>query len=120
VSTLQQALKILEDPNRSEELVALAEKWRGAARLAADAVFAGARDKVNRMGGVGAWREKERERIEWQRSWDDAEQKIDVSCTGQDMDESDNYADEMSVNPEESFWRNVRDDDVCFCTFFSH
>lgn len=45
-------------------------KWKGAGRLAAEELYAGARERVNRMGGVGVLREKEREgrkrREEWQ------------------------------------------------------
>ena len=59
--SLIQALSILRT-NKAAELEELAEKWRGAARLAAEEVFASAKDRVNRMGGVGAWREQERER----------------------------------------------------------
>ena len=118
VSTLQQALKILEDPDRSEALAALSEKWRGAARLAADAVFASARDKVNQMGGVGAWRENEQERIEWRKGWDDKDWQIETSCTGSEAEEANSDArEDVSENQEGGFWDNVNDDDVCFSTF---
>jgi len=66
--SLAQALSILR-ANKTAELEELAEKWRGAARLAAEEVFASARDRVNRMGGVGAWREAERERRRRQREF---------------------------------------------------
>ena len=115
ISTLQQALKILEDPDRSEQLAALSEKWRGAARLAADAVYAGARDKVNRAGGVGAWRESERERAEWRRSWNDAEPRQgDGSDAANEADEDgDSGRDASEAGQGRGYLDGVRDDDAC-------
>jgi Swi5-dependent recombination DNA repair protein 1 len=69
IDTLTQALSILTS-TKSAELEKLAEKWRSASRLAAEEVFASARDKVNRMGGVGAWREREKERAGFAQQWD--------------------------------------------------
>lgn len=43
-------------------MIALTAKWRAASRAAAEEVYRGARDRVNRMGGVAAVRERERER----------------------------------------------------------
>jgi hypothetical protein len=112
ISTLQQALKILEDPDRSEQLTALSEKWRCAARLAADAVFAGARDKVNRAGGVGAWRENERERARWRQSWNEQEQRRD----GDDNGGGDGDGARRDYGTEDArrgdCWDGVHDDDV--------
>ena len=66
----------------------MAEKWRGAARLAAEEIFASARDRVNRMGGVGAWREQERERNRRQREF--FEPKVDDGgVNGEDVDGED-------------------------------
>jgi Swi5-dependent recombination DNA repair protein 1 len=67
--TLSQAISILTS-TKSAELEALTLKWRSASRLAAEEVFAGARDKVNRMGGVGAWRERENERKGFAEAWE--------------------------------------------------
>jgi hypothetical protein len=114
VSTLQQALKILEDPDRSEQLAALSEKWRSAARLAADEVYASARDKINRIGGVGAWRENELERREWRRSWDEKETKGDAARAESDADYDARRHDDGYEGREGSDWDAVRDDDVCF------
>jgi Swi5-dependent recombination DNA repair protein 1 len=119
VSTLQQALKILEDPGRSEQLEALAERWRGAARLAADAVYAGARDRVNQAGGVGVWRESERERAEWRRQqwWDGG-----GGGGGERRDDDDRDGDAAGHNASEEghggggCWDEVHDGDVrCWC-----
>jgi hypothetical protein len=74
IDTLSQALSILRS-NKASELEELEEKWRGAARLVAEEIFASARDRVNRMGGVGAWKERERERVERMRGGFEEERK---------------------------------------------
>ena len=40
------------------ELEYLISKWKTASHEAAEELFRGARDRVNKMGGVGAWRER--------------------------------------------------------------
>lgn len=70
LETSNQALKI-ESSNRDLELEALIFKWRAASRAAAEEVFGGARDKVNKMGGVGAMRDRERQSKEKGWGWDD-------------------------------------------------
>ena len=59
--TTQQALS-LEASNQDDELESLINKWRGIAREAAEELFRVAKDKVNRMGGVNAWRERTQKR----------------------------------------------------------
>ena len=54
-----QALKI-ECSDRDLELQALIRRWRLASRAAAEEVFAKARDRVNRMGGVGVMKDQEK------------------------------------------------------------
>ncbi|CAF9925088.1 MAG: hypothetical protein HETSPECPRED_005740 [Heterodermia speciosa] len=58
-----QALKI-EQRGKDAELEALIRKWKGASREAAEEVFRGVKDKVDRMGGVKGWREAERRKRE--------------------------------------------------------
>ena len=70
LETSNQATKI-ESSNRDLELEALIFKWRAASRAAAEEVFGGARDKVNKMGGVGAMRDRERQSKEKAWGWDD-------------------------------------------------
>lgn len=70
LETSNQALKI-ESSNRDIELEALIFKWRAASRAAAEEVFAGARDKVNKMGGMGAMRDRERQSKQKPWGWDD-------------------------------------------------
>jgi Swi5-dependent recombination DNA repair protein 1 len=55
--TSQQAVKIATS-NTDVELESLISKWKTASREAAEELFRGARDRVNKMGGVGAWRER--------------------------------------------------------------
>jgi len=74
IDTLTSAAKILHS-GRDAELEKLIACWKRVSRAAAEEVFAGVRDKVNRMGGVGAWREREREKREWLGGWDREEGK---------------------------------------------
>lgn len=126
IDTLSQALSILRS-NKASELEALEEKWRGAARLAAEEIFAGAKDRVNRMGGVGAWRERERERRERQRDGfemparegedeegdeddgDDGERRERLERWDYDFREAEVGRDDGEVGQEEE---KYQDDDV--------
>ena len=76
LETSNQALKI-EFSNRDVELEALIFKWRAASRAAAEEVFAGARDKVNKLGGVGAMRDRERQSKQKAWGWDDEPKRDD-------------------------------------------
>ncbi|PLN80665.1 hypothetical protein BDW42DRAFT_201207 [Aspergillus taichungensis] len=60
LDTAQQALR-LESSTQDAELEGLVAKWRGVAQSAAEEVFEGARERVARMGGMKAWRERMRE-----------------------------------------------------------
>lgn len=55
----------LATSTKDEDLVVLTGRWRTASRAAAEELFSTARDRVNRMGGVGAWKDREREQREW-------------------------------------------------------
>ncbi|KAL5042813.1 hypothetical protein BDW71DRAFT_200255 [Aspergillus fruticulosus] len=57
LDTVQQALRI-ESSNRDEELEALIVKWKKVSQDAAEEVFTGAQERISRMGGVKAWRER--------------------------------------------------------------
>ncbi|KAL4799034.1 hypothetical protein BDV19DRAFT_385714 [Aspergillus venezuelensis] len=57
LDTVQQALRI-ESSNRHEELETLISKWKKVSQDAAEEVFTGAQERISRMGGVKAWREK--------------------------------------------------------------
>ncbi|KAF2259795.1 hypothetical protein CC78DRAFT_620756 [Lojkania enalia] len=62
---------------KDADLAMLIDKWRMASRAAAEEVFAKTRDRVNRMGGVGAWREREKEQQEWREKWDQEEMEAE-------------------------------------------
>ncbi|QDS70962.1 hypothetical protein FKW77_007242 [Venturia effusa] len=93
LDTLKQALAVLSSP-KSQELENLAEKWRAASRLAAEELFAGARDKVNKMGGVGAWRERENERANFGKQWDEPPPTNDDDDDDDDEESSEEEEDE--------------------------
>lgn len=57
---------------RDTELESLIAKWKLASREAAEEVFQGAQERVNRMGGVDAWREQSRKDA---KSWGDDERE---------------------------------------------
>jgi Swi5-dependent recombination DNA repair protein 1 len=96
--TLSQAVSILAS-TKSAELEALTLKWRNAARLAAEEVFAGARDKVNRMGGVGAWRERENERKGFAEAWES--EPVKSGGGGDDDDDDEDESDGAGQNKGE-------------------
>ncbi|KAL1851481.1 hypothetical protein Plec18170_006297 [Paecilomyces lecythidis] len=83
LDTTQQALRI-ESSSRDEELEALVLKWRAASQDAAEELFASARDKVFRMGGVRAWKERAKKSRE---RWDDGEDTLEN--WGHDLDEDE-------------------------------
>lgn len=122
IDILQQAVGLLTS-SKDSELEALSLKWRAASRLAAEEVFASARDRVNRMGGVGAMREREREQKEFQAGWDELPQKCG-SEDGEEVDErEERFEEEWDYDREtrEAKEKDAgRDDDVSFfrlCVF---
>ncbi|KAJ4292544.1 hypothetical protein N0V90_009207 [Kalmusia sp. IMI 367209] len=64
IQVLSQAYA-LATSSKDEDLRVLVDRWRTASRAAAEELFATTRDRVNRMGGVGAWRDREKEQQEW-------------------------------------------------------
>jgi hypothetical protein len=72
LDTAQQALRI-ESSSRDDELRALRLKWRGISQKAAEELFETAKEKIERMGGVAAWRESERQRVKRMAMWEDDE-----------------------------------------------
>ncbi|KAF2401656.1 hypothetical protein EJ06DRAFT_474293 [Trichodelitschia bisporula] len=96
IDILRQAVSIASS-TKGAELEELTVKWRDAARLAAEEVFAGARDRVNRMGGVGAWRDQEKERkvrqVEWQREemLAEAQKRAEANGQGEEAENGDGF-----------------------------
>jgi hypothetical protein len=67
LDTAQQALKI-QSSNTDVELELVIVKWQRISRDAAEELFTDAKDRVNRMGGVGAWRERNQKQTQ---RWDE-------------------------------------------------
>lgn len=65
LDTVEQAEKI-ESSRKDVELEYLINKWKVASRELAEQVFRTAKDRVNRMGGVDAWRERSRRPSNWE------------------------------------------------------
>lgn len=76
LDTAQQALRI-ESSSKDKELEALIVKWRSVGQEAAEELFASAREKVLRMGGVAAWREREKQRREMKSWYDEDEGELE-------------------------------------------
>jgi Swi5-dependent recombination DNA repair protein 1 len=96
LETATQALA-LENSKTDDDLAAATTRWRAAARMAAEALFSAAADKVNQMGGPGGdgWREVvNRGKKNW--GWDEDERK-----KGADEDESGEGGDEGIGGEEE-------------------
>lgn len=65
LNVAKQALRI-ESSNKDAELEGLIKRWRLASQEAADEVFAGAQERVARMGGLAAWKERsKRDAFQW-------------------------------------------------------
>lgn len=60
LDTVRQALRI-ESSSQDAELEGLIIKWRLVSQEAADEVFAGAQERVARMGGMAAWRDRSKQ-----------------------------------------------------------
>jgi Swi5-dependent recombination DNA repair protein 1 len=112
----------LATSTKDDDLVVLIDKWRTTSRTVAEELFATTRDKVNRMGGVGAWKAREKEGKERQVQWDKEERQAErekmeeARENGETGDEAyDKYAEMADENggeekEEETF--KAADDDV--------
>ena len=119
LDTHTQALKI-ETSGKDIEIERLVGVWKTASRLAAEELFGGVRDRVNRMGGVGAWKERERNKNTgfggW---WDEAEKKGQQDGEGDEEDKAmlrEEMEGKVDVDTREEGARRVveegNDDDV--------
>jgi Swi5-dependent recombination DNA repair protein 1 len=93
LDTAEQALKI-QSSNPDAELETLIQKWRLVSREAAEALFAGAKDRVNRMGGVGAWQERNQKQAH---GWDEGEQINQDDLTDEQKDLIEEQKEEMEA-----------------------
>jgi Swi5-dependent recombination DNA repair protein 1 len=111
----------LATSTKDDDLQVLTDRWRTASRAAAEELFASTRDRVNRMGGVGAWRDREKEAKERTMKWDREEMKAqrermeEARENGEIEDEAyDRYAEfaEENVEHDEEPASKAADDDV--------
>jgi Swi5-dependent recombination DNA repair protein 1 len=111
----------LATSTKDDDLVILIDKWRTVSRTVAEELFATTRDKVNRMGGVGAWKAREKEGKERQLQWDKEEreaerEKMDVARENGELDDEayDKYAEMAEENGEQKEEETFKaaDDDV--------
>ncbi|KMU72103.1 hypothetical protein CISG_00412 [Coccidioides immitis RMSCC 3703] len=86
LDTATQAIRI-EQSNQDPELEGLIYKWQIVAREAAEELFASARERVNRMGGVGVWKDRMRQSKLRRMKWDAEEN--DTGGTDEDGDEDE-------------------------------
>jgi hypothetical protein len=93
LDTAQQAFKI-QSSNTDAELETLIRKWRLVSREAAEELFAGAKDRVNRMGGVGAWQERNQKRAQ---EWDEGEPISQDDLTDEQKDLFEEQKEEMEA-----------------------
>lgn len=111
----------LATSTKDDDLVVLIDKWRTVSRAVAEELFATTRDKVNRMGGIGAWKAREKEGKERQLQWDKEEREAErerleeARENGEIGDDAyDKYAEmaeEPTVEKEEETFK-AADDDV--------
>jgi Swi5-dependent recombination DNA repair protein 1 len=120
IQMLTQA-QTLATSTKDDDLVVLVDKWRSASRAAAEELFGSTRDRVNRMGGVGAWKEREKESKERQMQWDKEEMEAErekmeeAKETGEVSEEAyDRYAEMDSerdkVEEEKETFKGADDD----------
>lgn len=115
LDTAQQALRI-ESSNKDQELEALIAKWREVSQEAADELFASARERVLRMGGVAAWRERENRRREME-SWYDADSLGDIDYDEAELDgRRAEMADDVDLNHRHDKGNQTKEpeDEVCY------
>jgi len=118
LDTAQQALKI-QSSSTDAELEVLIRKWQLASREAAEELFAGAKDRVNRMGGVGAWRERSQKQTQ---GWDEQEPVNQDHLTDEQKDLIEEQKEEMEAERRKYGIGNAeevveeKDDEVGLCS----
>lgn len=107
LNVAKQALRI-ESSSKDTELEGLITKWRHASQEAADEVFAGAQERVTRMGGLAAWKERSI-RDTFQRDFEKEKEHADEYGDG-NGDLGDGFAEEKNGSKarEEEFQDEVR------------
>ena len=115
----QQAVKI-QSSNQDAELEVLIAKWKLVSREAAEEIFRGAKERVNRMGGVGAWREKSRQRPQ---GWDEDEAADQEDLTEEQKEQIEIQREEMQAEIDKYGLHKKeeaveKEDEVCWISSF--
>jgi hypothetical protein len=99
LNVAKQALRI-ESSNKDAELEGLVTKWRHASQEAADEVFAGAQERVTKMGGLAAWRVRsKRDTFHWDLDYKEKEHVDEYGA--ENRDSGDVVADEKNGSNRE-------------------
>ena len=87
-------------------------KWKAASRAAAEEVFAGARDRVNRMGGLRGLREREQTRNEGLTGWGwDQEDKKRRDSEGEELEGEEQCPGDEDRNRKDAKVEDDNNDD---------
>lgn len=112
IDTLEQAIA-LTGGEKGKDLEVLVGKWKLAARQAADEVFVSASRRVKEMGGVAAWKRKEREATK-QREWEDQSWAVEQhEHENEDLEDDPEDSEETRARKQakrEGLWPSKRDD----------
>lgn len=109
IDVLTQANRLLCS-DRRDELTTLISTWKSTARAAAEELFAGVKDKVNQMGGVEAWRDREKQQEERRRDWDREAREEELKKEEASLEEvEDEEVDEGDTAEEADAKRAVKD-----------
>ena len=98
IDTLNQAAK-LRSTTTDTDLEALTQKWKQGSQSAAEELFGAVKERVNRMGGVAAWRESEKKKYDRSHGLgefaEEAEESDDADC------EFDSQGEELPEEEQE-------------------
>lgn len=102
LDTLNQAAKLLSDPTSADDLLNLTQKWQLASQTAAEELFASVKERVQRMGGVAAWRDSEKQKYDRQNGLGEFAEEDKVGDDDADC-EFDSQGEELPEDEQE--WR---------------
>ncbi|KAE8371380.1 hypothetical protein BDV26DRAFT_276198 [Aspergillus bertholletiae] len=109
LDTAQQALR-LETSTEDAELQSLITKWRTISQNAADEVFSGAQERVARIGGMRAWRERmKNSNAQWEKEEMDTWYGS-AKVEGVDVDENELGRDHKESHDEEPESKEIEDE----------
>jgi len=92
LDTLRQAQRLLTPKPTStsnsndSDLASLTSKWQAATRLAVEELYTSAVERMNRLGGVSAWREGERQKKERMEEWRRDDERIEEERVLSELD----------------------------------